>query len=271
MACASALWRAGKQPDGNKAVPTFSSESLVMKTLIRRALRSFDLDIVRIGSRPSVIDFLFDRKIDLVLDVGANEGQFASSLRQHNYTGRIMSFEPIASVFEKLAISARNDPKWNIYNVALGAKAERTDIHVSVHSTFSSLRPLTEAATKHEQSAAVDHIEQIEIRTLDDVLPNPSGNILLKIDTQGFEQEVLQGARATLPALRGALMELPIVQFYHGNWSIQEALGFMAQAGFVPAQIHPVNYHSQDKFSVVEVDCLFRRLDPRLDGPGAPR
>lgn len=251
-------------------MPASNRGHSIVKTLIRRALRPLDLDIVRIGSQPTVFNFLLDRRIDLVIDVGANEGQFARSLREHNYTGRIMSFEPVASVFENLSAAARNDPKWETYNFGLGAKAERTDINVSGYSTFSSLRPLTEAATRHEQLAAVEHTEEIEIRTLDDVLPDPSGNILLKVDTQGFEQQVLQGAGATLHALKGVLIELPIIQLYEGNWSFHEALAFMAQAGFVPAQIHPVNFHSQDTLSVVEVDCLFRPLDPRLDGPGVP-
>ena len=97
------------------------------------------------------------------------------------------------------------------------------------------------------------------------VAANLSGNILLKIDTQGYEKQVLQGGRQTLSRMKGVLMELPIIQLYEGNWQFHEALEFMASAGIVPAQIHPVNYHSKDRVSVVEVDCLFRPRDRRLD------
>ena len=241
-----------------------------MKSLIRRALRPLDLDVVRISSRANVIDFLLDRNVDLVLDVGANEGQFARSLRESNYKERIKSFEPVASVFTKLSDAAENDPNWEAYNFALGAGPGQTTINVSEFSVFSSVRPLTEAATEFEQHAAVDHTEQIEIRTLDD-LPDVSGNVFLKIDTQGFEQQVLTGAHATLPKLTGVLMELPIMQLYEDNWSFHEALLFMQNVGFVPAQIHPVNFHPDDKVSVVEFDCLFRPLNPRFDGLGKLR
>ena len=65
--------------------------------------------------------------------------------------------------------------------------------------------------------------------------------------------------------MKGVLMELPIIHLYEGTWRFHEAIAFMAAAGFVPAQIHPVSYHSADEASLVEVDCLFRRHDARLD------
>jgi hypothetical protein len=62
---------------------------------------------------------------------------------------------------------------------------------------------------------------------------------------------------------------LPIIQLYEGNWQFHEAIAFMAEAGFVPAQIHPVNFHWIDEVSLVEVDCLFRPRDDRLDASPA--
>ena len=73
------------------------------------------------------------------------------------------------------------------------------------------------------------------------------------------------------------LMELPIVHLYQGTWQFHEAIEFMADAGFVPAQIHPVNFHSTDRVSLIEVDCLFRPrrpargLDRRFGGRRLPR
>ena len=212
------------------------------------------------------MDFLLDRNVDLVLDVGANEGQFARRLRERGYKGKIKSFEPVSCVFATLADNARADRDWEVHNFALGAAPERTTINVSDNSVFSSLLPLNEAATAYSPAAVSRRSEQIEVRTLDEVLPRPSGNIFLKIDTQGFERQVLLGARATLPGLCGVLMELPVMQLYQGTWCLHEALAFMDRADFVPAQIHPVNFHSEDEVSVVEVDCLFRPRKPRLDG-----
>jgi FkbM family methyltransferase len=236
-----------------------------MKEFIRRNLRRLDLDLVRASFRQTVMDFIFDRNIDTVLDVGANVGQFASELRAKGYTGKIISFEPVPSVFQILSETAEADPNWEVHNFALGATAERATINISDSSVFSSLLPTTNAATAFTDTAASTRTEIIEVRPLDEVLPAVSGNILLKIDTQGFERHVLEGGRNTLPGLKGVLMELPIIQLYEGNWQFHEAVAFMSDAGFVPAQIHPVNFHSLDKVSLVEVDCLFRPLDPRLD------
>jgi hypothetical protein len=65
-----------------------------------------------------------------------------------------------------------------------------------------------------------------------------------------------------VPTLKGILMELPIVHLYEGTWRLHEAIEYMSSAGFVPAQIAPVNYHSADRVSLCEVDCLFR---PRVE------
>lgn len=118
---------------------------------------------------------------------------------------------------------------------------------------------------RYTDKAAVTRTEMIEVRQLDQVYPKVSGNTLLKIDTQGYERQVLEGARSLLPTLKGVLMELPIVHLYEGTWGFHDAIEFMTDAGFVLAQIDPVNFHSTDRVSVIEVDCLFRPRDPRVD------
>lgn len=236
-----------------------------MTSFIRRLLWRLGFDLRRVRNVPDVRGFIEDRQIDTVLDVGANVGQFGASLRGQGYAGKIVSFEPLASAFQELAARAQADGKWEAYNVALGAAPGEAAIHVSDYSVFSSLLTLTGAATKFDRNATVSRKETIALRTLDEFAANLSGNILLKIDTQGYEKEVLQGGRRTLSRMKGVLMELPIIHLYEGNWQFHEALAFMASAGFVPAQIHPVNYHSKDRVCLVEVDCLFRPRDRRLD------
>jgi FkbM family methyltransferase len=236
-----------------------------MKRVVRRTLKRFGLEIRRIETPRTLMGFITDRNIDVVLDVGANVGQFGASLRAQGYRGRIVSYEPISTVYRILAATTASDLEWDIYNFALGLKAESVTINVSVSSEFSSILPSTCAAMKYNDAATVTRTELIEVRKLDDVFPKPSGNTLLKIDTQGYERQVLEGGRSLLPKLKGVLMELPIVHLYQGTWQFHEAIAFMADAGFVPAQIHPVNFHSTDRVSLIEVDCLFRPRDPRMD------
>jgi FkbM family methyltransferase len=236
-----------------------------MKQLIQSGLRRFGLELRRTGFNRDVMDFIVDREIDTVLDVGANVGQFGESLRANGYRGKIISFEPILSVHRILAAKASADGNWQTHNFALGDAASETTINVTDYSTFSSILPQTVAATQFDDTAAVTHSESIKVRTLDDCCPALAGNPLLKIDTQGYERQVLGGARHALPMMKAVLMELPIIRLYEGIWRFHEAIEFMAEIGFVPAQIHPVNYHSVDTVSLVEVDCLFRPRDERWD------
>jgi FkbM family methyltransferase len=236
-----------------------------IRRLLRRVLNRFGYDVHRIGFGRDLMDFIRSREIDVVLDVGANVGQFGESLRAGGFLGKIISFEPLSAAYEALAVKAEADGNWDSHHFALGAKTERRSINVAAMSVFSSLLPFTAAAGRHHSGATLARCEEIDIRTLDEVCPRLSGKTLLKIDTQGYEQPVLEGGRCTLPMMRGVLMELPIVSLYQQTWQLHEAIVFMADAGFVPAQFHPVSYHTRDSVSLIEVDCLFRRHDSRID------
>jgi FkbM family methyltransferase len=205
-----------------------------------------------------LIDFIQDRAVDVVIDVGANFGQFAESLRAKGYRGRIISFEPVEASFQILSTKAAGDDKWQVYQCGLGATPGEAIINVSAASDFSSILKTSNAAKEFNELSAVARTETIQIKTLDDVAAGLTGNILVKIDTQGYERYVIEGGKATLRRVKGVFMELPLIHLYEGNWKFHEAVKYMDDLGFVPAQIHPTNYHSKDNSSLVEVDCLFR-------------
>jgi FkbM family methyltransferase len=241
---------------------------------VNRAIRAIykRLGIIHLGRRRvrDLIDFIEDRKIDVVIDVGANVGQFGRSLRDGGYKGRIVSFEPIESAFQELSKKAAADSNWQAHHCGLGATHGEAVIHVSELSVCSSILNLTSVASLHDSRVAVTRTEKIEIRTLDQVAANLSGSILLKIDTQGYEKQVMEGGPKTIARVKGILMELPVIHVYEGEWQFHEAAKYMADAGFVPAQIQPVNYHGMDNVSVVDVDCLFRPLS-EVDGAPSPK
>ncbi|MGP8252849.1 MAG: FkbM family methyltransferase [Terracidiphilus sp.] len=218
------------------------------------------LGLLHLGRRRvrDLFDFIEDREIDVVIDVGANVGQFGRSLRESGYRGRIISFEPIGSAFQVLAKEAQKDGNWDANQCGLGAAMGTARLNVSELSVFSSILDSTSVASLHDKRMAVDRIEEVSIRTLDEIAAGIQGKILLKVDTQGYERQVIEGGRQTLPRLAGILLELPVIHTYEGVWQFHEAVKFMDDAGFVPAQITPVGYHTVDKVSAVEFDCLFR-------------
>lgn len=227
------------------------------------------LGLLRVGRRRArdLFDFIETRKIDAVIDVGAHTGEFGLSLRTGGYRGRMISFEPVESSFTELSKNARGDHNWEIHRCAVGMTSGQGSIHVSELSIFSSILPLSEVATLHDSRMKIDHAESVPVVTLDETAASISGNILLKVDTQGYERQVLDGGRETLRRCLGVLMELPAIHTYSGDWEFHEALAYMHQAGFILAQAQPVNYHTRDRASAVDFDCLFR---PRgeLDPPG---
>lgn len=177
---------------------------------LQRALRGFGIEVRR--PRPDLFDFIRDRRIELIYDVGANAGQFGAWTRERGYHGKLISFEPIRLVFQELEQKTRRDGKWKAFNFGLGDTAGQLDIHVSKDSRFSSFLDLDDAAVQFDQNSTAVSQERVEVKTLDDVADDDEPNYLIKIDTQGFEKAVLEGGRRTLSRSRGVLLELPIVE-----------------------------------------------------------
>ncbi len=229
--------------------------------LIRKIYKR--LGILHVGRRRTrdLTDFVENRKIDLVIDVGANVGQFGESLRAQGYRGKIVSFEPTQAAFQELARKAAADGNWQVHHCGLGAAAGTATLHASQLSVFNSFLELSATAGLHDQRMAIDHTEQVPIHTLDEIaepLLRESRSLLLKVDTQGYERQVLEGGRQTVARAAGILMELPVIHTYKGDWHLHQAIEYMFELGFVPAQIQAVGYHGADNVSAVDFDCLFR-------------
>jgi FkbM family methyltransferase len=228
---------------------------------IKSLLRTLGFEIRRIDShfqrRP--IDFIRSRNIEVVIDIGANIGQYAARLREDGYAGWIVSAEPVSTAYEILAARAAGDARWKLLNVAFGEQEGSADINVSEASVLSSIRSQSPGAAAFNAESRVIRRETIRIARLDDVLPKlPKGRAFLKIDTQGYEQQVLMGASGCLSEFLGVQMELPIVHLYEGTWQFHEAVAYMWQRGFEICNIVPVNFDRADTVSLLEVDCIFR-------------
>lgn len=178
------------------------------------------------------------------------------------YRGRIHSFEPLPAAFTELQGHAADDPLWEVSNVGVGSKAGKLEINVAKNSVFSSFRPLSDLAGKFDPNSQTVETLKVPVVTLDKALASTKArSIFIKIDTQGFEQEVLAGAKALLKRAVGVQLELPVDHLYEGVWSFNEALAAMDGYGFVPAQFRMVNPRVGDRAAAVEFDVIFRRKD----------
>jgi FkbM family methyltransferase len=208
---------------------------------------------------------LLDRyQINVVIDVGANEGQFASELRRMGYQGKIISFEPISSVFEKLTIVASTDREWDVYNLALGKENSQQTIYIANDSAFSSLLKSNDWCEQEFGDESVGKREEtVNVRRLEEVLPEIIENldrarIYLKMDTQGYDLEVFMGLGEMDKQVLALQSEMSVVPIYQGMPHLTASISFFEQAGFGIAGMYPV---STEKLAlrVVEFDCLMVR------------
>jgi FkbM family methyltransferase len=200
--------------------------------------------------------------IACVLDVGANAGQYGSMLRAWGYRGRIVSFEPVAAAHARLELRAAADPDWQVApRIALGAKDGEATIEVSADSDMSSILPQTELLRRLSASSRVVGRERVPIRRLDGLAKeyvNHGERTFLKVDTQGFEAEVLAGARELLPRLQGIQLELSLVRCYEGERDFRELIDDLARAGFSPWLFLP-GYFEHKLARQLQLDGVFMR------------
>lgn len=201
------------------------------------------------------------QNIQVVLDVGANVGQFASSVRQV-WPGEIHSFEPVADVFRTLASCAASDDNWHVHNLALGDKDGTATIGVSAESVFTSILPVNEfCAGRFGSNATTRREETIIVRRLDSVLkeivPGIAGKrIFLKMDTQGYDNLVFAGLGEVQSLVFGLQAEVSHIPIYAGMPHWTESLRIYEEAGFHVAGMFPVSWAG---LAVVEHDCVLVR------------
>ena len=234
---------------------------------IRKAVRSTGFDVITYRPARSkdyaLQKFLHGYRINLLLDVGANEGQFAQATFAAGYNGRILSFEPISTIHQKLSANAATNPRWQVHApVALGAEPGELEINVSGFSPSSSLLPMTETHLNADPSTAYVRKEKVAIRRLDDCieteLDTPEQRIFLKLDVQGFEAQALQGAPRTLAQALGVLMEVSFAELYQGQELFLEACQRMQNAGFSVFGLYP-EFSNPQTGQLLTADALFYR------------
>ncbi len=211
-------------------------------------------------------DVLDTFSINCVIDVGANRGQYGLSLRGIGYTGHIISFEPVRSNIDVLRITAAQHKPWKVFPFALGVSNGTAEINVTEDTVFSSLLAPDDTSRKRFPSNRIERREAIEIRRLDQLLneciadiPNP--NLYLKLDTQGFDLEVLHGAEGILSSVRALQTEVSFRSIYKAMHDFTESIQEFRAHGFEVVDFVP-GMRDIDKLSAIEMDCIMVRRPP---------
>ena len=202
--------------------------------------------------------------IDLVLDVGANSGQYAAGLRAHGYAGRIVSFEPLTAAHARLTAAARGDPHWSIApRMALGDADGTVDLHVAANSFSSSILDMLPAHERAAPGSGYVAKETVSLKRLDDIAGEflvDSRRVLLKIDTQGYEGRVLAGATNLLDNVTAIQAELSLVPLYAGQPLFDEVREKIEAQGFVLYAVFPGFIDAQTG-QTLQLDGFFLRRE----------
>ena len=202
--------------------------------------------------------------IDCVFDVGANEGQFYTFLREEvSYEGWIVSFEPLPDLAGSLKKRSESDDRWKVMPLTLSSRSENALLRRTEESVFSSLHSASdEQPEKYREANRTIETIAVETHTLDALWPGLKdqlevSRLLLKMDTQGHDLEVFAGARESLEDIPALLSELSFSPIYENSDSYREALSIFERAGYVPSVFSPVSFG--DGHAAIEMDGLFVR------------
>lgn len=239
-----------------------------LKTAVQAAARRFGYTVVPDWSLDTFqlagyLEKLFARlQVDCVLDVGANEGQYRDFLRGPcRFTGHIVSFEPNPQSLAVLNRRAAAEANWHVEPVALGAVAGQAEFNVMAASQFSSfLRPSNAEDQRYDDKNRIARSFPVTVRTVDEVLPELRRRLAirspyLKLDTQGFDLEVLKGAPQALPGIGALQTELYLRKIYQDAPGFDEVIRHLAVLGFAVGFVATNNPTSSFPIAV-DLDCV---------------
>ena len=237
----------------------------MMNNLIKTMARHLGLEVRRfIPSSSAAAQFrtmLKSQKINLILDVGANIGQYGTELRGHvGYNGQIVSFEPMSLAHAALTKTAAKYDLWDVSpRAAIGAECGEVSINISHNSVSSSVLAILESHTSAEPESRYKDSETTPLVTLDSVAMKflrDDKNVFLKIDTQGYEGQVLEGAEKTLEIVSGVQLELSLVPLYEGQMLMPDLIAKMSGLGFDLWGISPT-FADPKSGQMLQVDGTF--------------
>lgn len=160
------------------------------------------------------------RGLSFVVDFGANEGQWITSLLTLLPVKEVWIFEPNPDAMQRCRVRVGESPRAVFHEIALGAGSGKAVLHITKSSDFSSLlHPNTSLIETNYRNHPAQVVAErtVEVSTLDEIVPKSKKIDLLKIDVQGVERDVVLGGNRTLRRTAAILLEVNLRSHYHGD------------------------------------------------------
>lgn len=198
-------------------------------------------------------------KTDVLIDVGANVGLYAHTVRNLGFGGQIISFEPLSDAFQDLKKNSSEDRAWDAYNFALGDENINATINISENSVSSSILDSNDKLNELCPAAHYSGTESIQIKRLDSIIDEvcpPDTRLFVKIDTQGFESKVVKGCSGCLDRIVAFQLEIPLMELYKSELTFTDLIKFMDEVGYKLVKIEP-GWNDPKTGLSAEIDGIF--------------
>ena len=242
------------------------NSTINFKQSAQKIIHSLGWDIHRFDPNSNeyiqLLQSLNNFNIDILFDIGANKGQFSSHLRMFGYKGKIVSFEPLSDAHKTLEKTARTDNEWVIHDrTAIGDFDGKININIAGNSQSSSVLSMLDSHTSVAENSAYIGVEEVAISRLDTLSPlyvSPTSRLFIKIDTQGFEWNVLDGAENTLKQAQGVLCELSLIPLYEGQKLWLDVICRLEREGFTLWSLKK-GFSNSHNGRTLQIDAVFIR------------
>lgn len=204
-----------------------------------------------------------DRAINTIIDIGANTGQFSRTVRAILPDAQIYAFEPLPDCFHTL-MSHMPAHNFKAFNVGLGSAEATLTFHRNPYADSSSFRPMTDLHRDNFPfTAGPETLLSVPVRPLDSFKEelNLKDEIFVKMDVQGFEDEVIEGGSAIISSAAMVVMEVSFAPLYEGVAAFDKLYTRMKELGFefkgcLDQLIAPIDG------TILQGDALFTRASP---------
>jgi FkbM family methyltransferase len=231
--------------------------NIIKRFFISRGYSIVQSDCLHIHSLSlQLLKLLKYKNTDYIIDVGGNTGQYRKFIREViGYFGPGCSVEPVPKYAKVIKKDAFHDQLWKVYECALGSKKGELDINVQGElSSFLELNRVGDSIFKSRPESRI----KVSIDTVASILPSNASSVFLKIDTQGYELEVLKGAEAVFDKINIVQLEAPFLTIYDDQVSLCDLIEFMVSKQFLPAGIFRSNIGGYPS-RMIDADMLFVR------------
>lgn len=246
-----------------------------MKKLLKRLFNYFGIDIVRYNKNAVQLkesldsqdyyyqtegkrfQWLKEYNFKTIIDIGANEGQFAGKISFIFPEAHIHCFEPLNQDYNNLANKFKDRANFSIYNFGLGDANEEKKIFRNEYTPSSSLLEMLDLHKSNFDYAVKVEPEIIKLRLLDDVFPGDIPKpLLIKIDVQGYEMHVLKGGEKAIRQADVCIIETSFYPLYKGQPLFDDIYEYFSQRGFRYAgNVEQLIAPSDNK--VLQADAVF--------------